>query len=360
MNSLQSMTERQIISQRLYNQHIAETDCKTPMQIVAAMVAMQSQVWDMGKWAVGLRLPGATNEDVERAYNKGEILRTHVMRPTWHFVTPADIRWLLKLTSPRVHAFNAQYYRKMELDKKIFKKANTVFIRMLRGGKQLNRLVLKEALEKSKIKTDDIRFALLLMQAELDGLICSGAREGKQFTYTLLDERAPGNDTFHRDAALGELVRRYFVTRGPATVNDFAWWSGLTVKDAKEGLAMNKSMFDSEKVNGTEFIFKPGTGNYKKKDQFTFLMPDYDEYGISYKDRSLFMEALTQFKGKKKYPHTLIVNGVAAGTWKRREKNKSLHIDTAFVAQPEKVKEQQLKKATDRYLSFFKKEMKPL
>ena len=348
------MNPKEILIQRLYNQQIAETNCKKPEEIVSTLVAMQSQVWDMGKWAIGLRLPGSTNDDIEKAYNKGDILRTHVMRPTWHFVTPADIRWLLKLTSSRVHAFNAPYYRKMELDAKIFKKTNVVFVKMLQGGKQLNRLVLKDALEKSKIKTNDIRLICLLMQAELDGLICSGAREGKQFTYALLNERAPAKGTFHRDEALGELTKRYFITRGPATVQDFAWWSGLTVRDAKDGLSMNQSLFQSEKVNGTEYFFKPASVDYKKKIPSTFLLPDYDEYGISYKDRSLFLDELTNFKGKKKYPHTTIINGVAGGTWRHSRKSKQLNIETIAFEQLSKAKGRLLERAVHRYISFFK------
>ena len=347
------MNPKEIIIQRLYNQQIADTNCKKPEEIVSTLVAMQSQVWDMGKWAIGLRLPGSANEDIENAYNRGDILRTHVMRPTWHFVTPADIRWLLKLTSPRVHAFNAPYYRKMELDATVFKKANAVFVKMLQGGRQLNRLILKDALEKSKIKTNDIRLICLLMQAELDGLICSGAREGKQFTYALLDERSPGNDRFQRDEALGELVRRYFITRGPATVQDFAWWSGLTVKDGKDGLAMSKSVFASEKMNGTEYFFKPGSFDYKKKIHSTFLLPDYDEYGISYKDRSLFMNELNKIKSKKKYPHTVIINGVAGGTWRWKRTNKRVQIETLLFTSINKTKQQALARAEKMYTSFF-------
>jgi len=347
------MNPKEIIIQRLYNQQIADTNCKKPEEIVSTLVAMQSQVWDMGKWAIGLRLPGSANEDIENAYNRGDILRTHVMRPTWHFVTPADIRWLLKLTSPRVHAFNAPYYRKMELDATVFKKANAVFVKMLQGGRQLNRLILKDALGKSKIKTNDIRLICLLMQAELDGLICSGAREGKQFTYALLDERAPGNDRFQRDEALGELVKRYFITRGPATVQDFAWWSGLTVKDGKDGLAMSKSVFASEKMNGTEYFFKPGSFDYKKKIHSTFLLPDYDEYGISYKDRSLFMNELNKIKSKKKYPHTVILNGVAGGTWRWKRTIKQMQIETLLFTSINKTKQQALARAEKMYKSFF-------
>ncbi len=140
------MSEHEILLRRLYNQQIAESKFKKPAEIVSWLVAMQSQEWAMAKWAIGLRLPGSADADIENAFNNGDILRTHIMRPTWHFVTPADIRWLLALTASRVNAFNAPYYRKMELDAKVFKRSNNLFVKMLQGGKQLNRLVLKEAL----------------------------------------------------------------------------------------------------------------------------------------------------------------------------------------------------------------------
>jgi len=149
------------------------------------------------------------------------------------------------------------------------------------------------------------------------------------------------------------LVRRYFITRGPATVQDFAWWSGLTVKDGKDGLAMSKSVFESEKVNGKEYFFKPGSFDYKKKIHSTFLLPDYDEYGISYKDRSLFMDELTKIKSKKKYPHTVIINGVAGGTWRWKRTNKRVQIETLLFTSINKTKQQALARAEKMYTSFF-------
>jgi hypothetical protein len=345
------MTNRDILFQRLYNQQIAETKFKTAQEIVSYMVAMQAQVWEMAKWAIGLRLPGSVNTDIENAFNRGDILRTHVMRPTWHFVTPNDIHWLLALTAPRVNAFNATYYKKMELDEKVFKKTNKVLIKILQGKKQLDRNEIKEAFTKNKIQTNDLRFMLLLMQAELAGLICSGARKGKQFTYALLDELVPMHKPFMREEALAELVKRYFITRGPATIQDFVWWSGLTVRDAKEGLAINKSLFQYEKLNGIEYIFKPVSIDDKGKIQSTFILPDYDEYGISYKDRSIISDPKNKTSDETRSIHNVIIDGVVGGVWEKNSKKKNQLDVTIF--KPLSVKKQRsLSKAITRYSVF--------
>lgn len=197
------MTTSDIIRYRLINQQIAETKFKKPQEIVAWLAAMQAQDFAMAKWAIGLRLPGSKDADIEKAFNDGVILRTHLMRPTWHFVAPADIRWMLALTAPRVNVANAFMYRKLELDNKIFKRSNDILVKTLQGGKQLTRAILKTALERKKIVADGLRLGYLMMRAELDGIICSGARQGKQFTYALLDERAPPVKTLDHDEAFG-------------------------------------------------------------------------------------------------------------------------------------------------------------
>jgi hypothetical protein len=215
------MTISEIVKSRLINQQIAETKFRNPKEIVAWMAAMQAQEYAMAKWAIGLRLPGLKNADIENAFNEGSILRTHLMRPTWHFVTPEDIRWMLMLTAPRVNAANAYSYRKFELDIEILKRCNDTIIKALQGGKQLTRATLKAALEQERIFADGLRLSYIMMHAELDGIICSGVRQGKQFTYALLDERVPPAKVLERDEALAELTLRYFTSRGPATVKDF-------------------------------------------------------------------------------------------------------------------------------------------
>src|SRR5947207_3024980 len=243
-----------IAHQRLHNQHITRRTLETPQALVEWLGAVQAQDFAAAKWALGLRLQGVKDDDIEQAFTDGAILRTHVMRPTWHFVSPADIRWLLALTAPRVHAANAYWYRKLELDDAIVGQSNDALTNALQGGKQLTRDKLASALKLAGIVTEgEQRVNYIIMRAELDGIICSGARRGKQFTYALLVERAPQARTLARDEALAELTRRYFTSHGPATLQDFVWWSGLAAIDAKAGIEMVKPQLVHEVVDGQAY-----------------------------------------------------------------------------------------------------------
>src|SRR6266702_3694762 len=223
-------THPNIAHQRLHNQLITQQTFEKAGDVVKWLGAVQAQDYAAAKWALGLRMQNSTDEI---------ILRTHVMRPTWHFVLPADIRWMLALTAPRVLATIAYYDRTLGLDDTVFTHTNTVLAKALQGGKQLTRDELASVLQQAGIATDNLqRTGHVLMHAELDGIICSGARRGKQFTYALLDERTPQARTLDRGEALAEFARRYFTSRGPATLQDFVWWSGLTVADARTGLEM--------------------------------------------------------------------------------------------------------------------------
>nr|MDQ6908888.1 winged helix DNA-binding domain-containing protein [Chloroflexota bacterium] len=234
------MTHLDIAHVRLHNHHIAGTKLAAPDAVVRWLGAVQSQDYAGAKWAVGQRMHDTTDAALDQAFADGAILRTHVMRPTWHFVAPADIRWLLALTAPRVNATNAYHYRKHGLNDATFARSNAALTNALRGGAQRTRTELASVLQQAGIATNDLRLGLIMMRAELDGVVCSGARRGKQFTYALLDERAPPAETLARDEALAELTRRYMTSHGPATVQDFVWWSGLTMTDAKAGLEMVK------------------------------------------------------------------------------------------------------------------------
>jgi len=214
-----------IARERLRNQRIGGRPLKRAVDVVRWLVASQAQDFAGAKWALGLRMSGATDAAVESDFDDGAILRTHIMRPTWHFVTQGDIRWMLALTAPRVNAVNAHRYRELELDTATFRKTNAALAKALEGGRQLTRDELRELLARARITVAGQRMAHIMMRAELDAVVCSGARRGKQFTYALLDERAPRARSLSHDDALVELSRRYFPSRGPATVQDFAKWS---------------------------------------------------------------------------------------------------------------------------------------
>ncbi len=302
---------------RLHRQRLSSSRFTRPDEVVSWLGAVQAQDYSGAKWAVGQRMRHATDDLVEKAFADGSILRTHVLRPTWHFVSPADIRWMLELTAPRVKTAIGFNCRRMSIDEAILKRSQKTLVAALRGGRQLTRDALRHALQRSEIATDDVRLVLILMRAELDGVICSGARIGKQFTYALLDERVPRSSALTRDQALAELTRRYFTSRGPATVDDFVWWSGLTVADAKAGIEMVGRRLAREVIGGRTCWLSSSTDGSRLRSRFAYLLPAYDEYLVAYKDRSAALDpACRTLSTNAIFSSTIVVNGRVAGTWK--------------------------------------------
>ena len=288
------MNTSDVVHQRLHNQKLSSSEFKKPTDVVRWLGAVQAQEFESAKWALALRMRNATKAIIEKAYNDGKILRTHVMRPTWHFVAAEDIRWLLELTAPRVNIKAGPYYRKYELDAATFKRSNKALTNALRDGKHLTRSALKAVLNKAGVAVDDpIRLVHVLFRAELDGLICSGPIVGKQITYALLEERVPAAKPLERDEALAELTRRFFTSHGPATLQDFTWWSGLTVADAKRGLAsVDRQLRTKQSIQKSKYS--------------AHFLPAFDEYLVAYKDREQGILG-----------PAVIVDGRIAGTWKR-------------------------------------------
>lgn len=290
--------------------------------VVRALGAVQAQDYDGARWAVAQRTTGLTCVDVEAAIACGAILRTHVLRPTWHFVLPEDARWLLELTAPRVLAAMAYYNRILELDARAFRKSRGVIERALRDGRHLTRGELRAALERAGMNvTSGQRVGHLLMQAELEGVIISGARRGKQLTYALFDLRVPAAPPRSRDDALHELTRRYFATRGPATLQDFAWWSGLTVADAKRGVDAAAGFVRRETHDGGTYWSVRSARASHRSSRVAHLLPAYDEFFIGFKDRSAFAERLRRVRSKgamNALPgRVLCLDGQVVGGWRR-------------------------------------------
>lgn len=241
-----------IARQRLARQHLVGGKLDRPIDVVARLGAVQAQDYAGAKWAVAQRTRDADDATVEQAVIDGSIIRTHVLRPTWHFVAAADIRWMLALTAPRVRARMSPYNRHLELDEAVFRRSARTLRRALEGGKHLTRAELSGELRRAGIDASGTqRLAHLVMEAELAGIVCSGARRGKQFTYALLEERVPAGTSFDRDGALLRLTAIYFATRGPATPADFSWWSGLTVGEARKGIDLAGSTLERVIVDGT-------------------------------------------------------------------------------------------------------------
>ena len=312
---------------RLRNQRLSGGRFSRPEEVVSWLGAVQAQEYGDTKWALALRSRRSTEAAIERALTKGAILRTHVLRPTWHLVTAADIRWMLSLTGPRVSARMAPYNRHLELDAAVFRRSEAAIVRALRGGVQLTRQEVKTVLQRAGVRADGVqRLAHLVMQAEIDAVICSGARRGTQLTYALLDERVPPAPARSRDDALAELTRRYFTSHGPARLADFVWWSGLTTGDARRGLEMIDREIGQDVINGKTYWFRkaaaPRTG-----DKTAYLLGLYDEYLIAYKDRSaaLAQERWTRMV-RDPFSAAIIVDGRVVGGWRRSLKANRMTI----------------------------------
>jgi hypothetical protein len=346
------MAQLAIAHQRLFNQWLSAPASTTPADVVSRLGAVQSQDYAGARWALGLRLADADDSTVERAFADGSILRTHVLRPTWHFVTPPDIRWLLALTAPRVNVANAHYYRRLELDEAVFARSNAALRKALQGGKQLTRDQLRLALQQDGIATESpLRLGYIVMRAELDGVICSGPRRGKQFTYMLLDERVPASQLPDHEQALAELTRRYFTSHGPAMVQDFVWWSGLTLTDARNGLDMVKSELVQEVVDGRRYWFASPTSPIDTGATTAYLLPNYDEYTVSYRDHSGVFDPT--YAGNLIFSHTTVIDGRVTGTWKRTLKKDAVIIESDFFTPPAAAEYLAFESAAQRYGAFL-------
>lgn len=338
------MNNSDIIYQRLHNQRLAAAKFKKPVDVVRWLGAMQAQDFHGAKWAIAQRMSATTNAAIEKAFNEGRILRTHLMRPTWHFVAPDDIRWLLKLTAPRVNLASGTNYRKLELDTTIFNRSNKAVTRALKGGKHLTRSVLKKVLNESGIAADDgVRMAHILLRAELDGVVCSGPRVGNQFTYALLDERVPPTNSLTHDEALAKLTERYFRSHGPATLQDFVWWSGLTTADGKKGLALVQSEIVNEKT-----YWGPRSATRAGISGTVHLLPAYDEYLVAYKDRTAAVGNANSIFGP-----TIIVDGKIVGNWNRTISNRSVVIKLEPRSSLNRKERLNLREAAEQYAAFL-------
>ena len=349
------MTNRDIAHQRLHNQYISRADFEKPSDVIAWLGAAQGQDYLGVLWAIGLRMRHATEATIEQAIADKTIVRSWPMRGTLHYVAAADIRWLLKLMEPRAIASSAFRNRQLELDEATFKKSYAVLVRRLEGGKQLTRPELARALERAGISTANYRLAHILYRASIIRLICFGARRGKQLTFTLFDEWVTESKTIERDEALAELARRYFTSHGPATLNDFIWWSGLKAADARASLEMIKPQFVQEVVGSQTYWF-PQSARVKKNAAKAYLLPPFDEYTVAYKDRSAVLDpAYTKLMntGYGIFKPIVVVDGQIVGIWKREFKKNSLVIEVIPFNSITKSDQKKISVTADRYAEFL-------
>jgi hypothetical protein len=314
------MKQPDISNYRLHNQGVSNRRFKTPFDVVKNLGAVQAQDYLGALWAIGLRMKNAKEADIEKAIIDRSIVRSWPMRGTLHFVPAQDLRWMLKLLTPRVFHRAAGIYKEAGLDAKMLLKSKKILSSALQDGKILTRNEMYETLGKSGISIADQRGLHILGYLAQEGLICFGPRKGKQQTFVLLDEWIPSSNMLTRDQSLARLALTYFTGHGPATIHDFSWWSGLTIAEVKEAIEMIGSQLQQERVDDVTY-WMSGAANPVKPRDTLFLLPAYDEFLVAYKDRN------AAFKPKNRdllktyrnaiFGPTIIHNGYITGTWNR-------------------------------------------
>lgn len=350
-------TFKRLISHgRLWSQHIAQPRFDNPAEVVSWLGAVQAQEYLSALWAVGLRTREATEASVEQALADRTIVRTWPMRGTIHFVAASDVRWMLALLTPRVIARGAQRFRQLELDESVVARSKEVFANALQGGKQLTRSETYQLLEQAGISTAGQRGYHLLWRSAQEGLICFGAREGKQHTFALLDEWVPASKSLTRDESLAEIARRYFIGHGPATLQDFVWWSGLTMADARAGLGMVNSQLTRDTFDGKSYWASPDTPVVEARSPAAFLLPGFDEYLVGYRDRGAVLDPLharQAVPGGGMLSATVVVDGQVTGVWKRTIKGDKVLIEMTPFSELDQAQTRAIAAAADSYSRFI-------
>lgn len=352
------MTREEIAAIRLHAQQLGAPGLDGPLGVVTHFGAMQAQDYPMSLFAVGVRSPGSTYAQIEQALDDGQIVRTHVLRPTWHLAPAEDIGWMLELTGDNIFRQMKSMNAKLGLDAKLFARSADIIMQAVANGQHKTRDELTGILNGHGIRTDQYRGLHLLAYAELQGLICNGRRAGKHHSYALIEERIKNPRKLDKEAALAELAGRYFTSHGPATLRDFIWWSGLSVADAKAALALTEKSWAKQLIDGETYYWMD-TGSVPENKR-VILLPSFDEYLIAYKDRRAVID-------EKHMPHAFTSNGIfkplivsggqVVGIWKRTEKRNLVEIEPTFLQKITQSMERETIDAAQKFGLFLGKEV---
>jgi hypothetical protein len=329
-----------IISRRLYFQSLAKPRFERAEHVVEWLGAVQAQDFPAAKWAVAQRMTGASDAGLDQAFNAGTIVRTHVLRPTWHFVPARDLRWMLALTAPRIRPTLVSQARMVGMTDDMVTRAKRTIAKTLSGGQHMTREELGAVLSHRTMALGHV-----IMQAELDGIICSGPLKGNRHTYALLDARIPAHRTMEREEALAVLAWRYFRSHGPATLKDFAWWSGLSTVDAKQAIALTRGLI-SETIGGTTYWLSDKAVGSAQAGRL-YLLPNFDEFLVAYADRTASYDRADK---NLALANTVVLDGRVIGTWKRTFIGPAVRVQVSLFDRAPKAR---IQAAVERFGTFL-------
>lgn len=346
------MTVSDIVNIRFSNQHIGGTILGTPRDVAEWMGAMQAQDYQMSKWAFGIRLPGSDTKSIEEAADRGEILRTHLLRPTWHFVAARNIKWLIGISAASIRSSLLSRHRQLKIDDRKIGRSLDLLGNVLKGGNHLTREEITNLFREEGISAESTTTYHMILWAEIEGLVCSGRRKGKELSYALVDERAPESEKLSREEAVLKLVKIYFSSHGPATLRDFTWWSGLGTVEARQAIS-NSSLPGKFEFEGSMYWMGPVSQPEIKPT--VFLLPAYDEYLISYSNRSAVLPARLNTRAVSSngiFRPLVLINGKVAGLWKRSTAGNGMRIEIDLFRDPGVRSKRLIQKAAEEYSEF--------
>lgn len=349
-----------IANLRMASQQLANPLFDDPHKLVTWMGALQAQDYKMVKWALGIRLKSANLPTIENALRKGEILRTHIMRPTWHLVAAEDIRWMLKLSAQRIKQANDSFAKGQQIDitEALYTRSNRLLEKILEGNNHLTKQEIGQEFSKAGIASDTPYMNRFMVRAEIEGIICSGIDKGNKPTYALLDERVSPLPALHKDEALACLATRYFRSHSPASLQDFAWWSGLPVTEAKQAIRFIETELIADRFASQNLYIHSSCQDCPSTDIFHFL-PAYDEYLISYKDRTASLLPEHSDKAYTNYGlffPIILHNGRIIGNWNRKASGKGFTIKTSFFTNEPVIPQSLIQLAEAKYKQFIQRE----
>lgn len=355
------MTLSNIARLRLLNQRLLSPSFKNPVDVVRWFGAMQSQDFASSLYAIGLRMRSASEARVEAGIADRSIVRSWPMRRTIHCMAAEDARWMVRLLAPRQIERMASYYQKAGITNRDLERAGKVIHMALAGGKQLMRAEMYQELNAAGIATSEAAGAMrglhILTHWVQAGLICAASRKGKQHTFALLDEWVPTARDLSGDAAFAELAKRYFRSHGPATVKDFAWWAGLTLAEAKQGLWLVNDSFELIKIEGMEYwLRRDAHGGGISQKNSVLLLPAFDEYTVAYADRTAAADAEILPQISHGLSPNIIIDGKIAGTWKRKISNQTVVVVCKPLRRLTRNEQAGLARAAEGYGRFIGRE----
>lgn len=353
--------QRRLARLRLAGQLLGAERAESPAEAVRWMLALQAQDFPGVKWSVGLRTPGATERDVEAALDAGQLVRSWPMRGTLHLVAAEDLPWMLELTTSRSIVSTARRRAVLGITEADIERARETAIDSLTGGRALARADLLGAMQTGGVSTAGQRGYHLLWYLAQTGTLVMGGTDARGQTFALLDEWVRDPLRFERDEALGELVRRYFASHGPATVADLVRWSGLTVRDVRRGLEVAGEALTTIEVDAVTYHLAPETLGAPVPAPSVLLLPGFDEYVLGYRDRSAVLapehsDAIVP-GGNGMFKATIVVDGEIVGTWSRRATSREVVVEPALFEEPSPEREG-LVAAAERYGRFLERPAK--